>query len=667
MSIIDKLEYIKRDLESCKLEVIAKEIDSKLNDHIVSLVSTLTSLELNKNSVQNEGMSAKDMISSVQELVKELTTERKKWHEYVISPNELISSGSCSSSSQKLTDITQASDIVAPVMEFKPELFADVKELGGGCFGTVYRAKYLGHIDVVIKVLNRTLNNDRNEELQKMAFLNEVRTMMQISGHENTLQILGALPYSPNFPEEWTLDSNGEPCKPHAIVMPYMPNGTLEDLLDRVFAKKETLTLSRKFDISLQILEGMALMESRLVQHCDIKPENVFFDKNWTVKIGDVGLSKISGGSNMLISLDQLTNIQYWSPPEVMHAIETKESFVYQLGQISAGDIYSTAIVLWQLFAEKPTQEFSESVFRGYSRKKFYMEVREKKLRPPGYKSIPIPVTNLLHQMWRTLPEDRPTFQSVLSQIKDVMIDVFLPTSICSDAASFWRDYFDASIKVPFMNFFRVLWRFTKKRAKTEKYSDELLKTFVATKEGNSWFVTIESFSYLLRWFGPLKCESESKSIFDKLFDYASCPWFFGPIDRSTSVHLLTQHTKGEPFLIRLNLSPDTMEVEPFVLSKREGEKISHMRIRKRKGGFSLDFGPSSSSSSSSTGKKEKGSSIKCSGDLKSFVDTLKKDSNFASCVSCEGNTFSKILSDYSKVDSYYGTQFTYSYSGDQQ
>ena len=94
-----------------------------------------------------------------------------------------------------------------------------------------------------------------NTDAELKFFLNEVKNMMSIQGHDKILPILGALPYTDTFPDVWKVDQNGIPCEPHAIVMPFMPHGTLEDLLE----KPTKIPLQRKFDIALEVCEGTLL------------------------------------------------------------------------------------------------------------------------------------------------------------------------------------------------------------------------------------------------------------------------------------------------------------------------------------------------------------------------------------------------------------------------
>ncbi|KAG0467910.1 hypothetical protein HPP92_017238 [Vanilla planifolia] len=146
------------------------------------------------------------------------------------------------------------------------------EEVGKGACGTVYRG-YLcseqnGNLDVAVKKLR-----DFEPEMEK-EFTNEVKIIGQ-THHKNLVRLLGY-------------------CKQgveRLLVYEYMCNGSLASYL---FGSVRPPWKQR--GDSTRDCEG-ALLPTRGVQyaiiHCDIKPQNVLLDGNFTAKISDFGLSKL--------------------------------------------------------------------------------------------------------------------------------------------------------------------------------------------------------------------------------------------------------------------------------------------------------------------------------------------------------------------------------------
>lgn len=76
-----------------------------------------------------------------------------------------------------------------------------------------------------------------------------------------------------------------------------------------------------------------------------------------------------------------------------------------------SADVYSFAIVLWEMLALK-------TAFEKYSRERHYKEIIVEGRRPKLSRSWPFVIKNLLQRCWAPKPSDRPTFQSVCELIK---------------------------------------------------------------------------------------------------------------------------------------------------------------------------------------------------------------------------------------------------------
>ncbi len=108
------------------------------------------------------------------------------------------------------------------------------------------------------------------------------------------------------------------------VVSEYMGGGSLRNMLNRV----TSLTLAQVLVVGVGITEGLEHGHNRGLVHQGVKPENILFDAEGTIKIADFGLVK---------SISGLSDLEYASP-------ELKQS--KSVG--TASDIYSLALVLYE-------------------------------------------------------------------------------------------------------------------------------------------------------------------------------------------------------------------------------------------------------------------------------------------------------------------------------
>jgi serine/threonine protein kinase len=86
------------------------------------------------------------------------------------------------------------------------------------------------------------------------------------------------------------------------------------------------------------VARGLAYLHHECLEwiiHCDVKPENILFDKNLVPKIADFGISKLlnRGGSNLSISRIRGTR-GYLAPEWVSSLLITAKVDVYSFGVV---------------------------------------------------------------------------------------------------------------------------------------------------------------------------------------------------------------------------------------------------------------------------------------------------------------------------------------------
>ncbi|OJW71116.1 MAG: hypothetical protein BGO68_04700 [Candidatus Amoebophilus sp. 36-38] len=189
------------------------------------------------------------------------------------------------------------------------------RELGHGGFGAVYQASCQGDNVAIKKLLNTS--EKQVADFQKEAII------MANHRHNNIVAFLGYCP------EE------------NALIMEYMPGGSLASLLK---STKE-VSWQERYQIALDVAEGMSYLHDCGIVHCDLKSDNVLLDSNKRAKVTDFGISALkrevtSGKSSYG---EWLGGTYRWMAPEIFHTSKNSK----------AGDVYSYGMVLWELGARK--------------------------------------------------------------------------------------------------------------------------------------------------------------------------------------------------------------------------------------------------------------------------------------------------------------------------
>lgn len=73
------------------------------------------------------------------------------------------------------------------------------------------------------------------------------------------------------------------------LVMEFMPRGSLASVIHG----KEQVSLRQKLEMASQIASGMRKLHAHRMIHRDIRPDNILVTKNYTAKIGDMGLARV--------------------------------------------------------------------------------------------------------------------------------------------------------------------------------------------------------------------------------------------------------------------------------------------------------------------------------------------------------------------------------------
>ncbi|KAL8482269.1 hypothetical protein ACS0TY_028431 [Phlomoides rotata] len=211
--------------------------------------------------------------------------------------------------------------------------FSETNLLGRGGYGSVYKGTLSDGLDVAVKVFNLELEGAGQSFDTETEILSSIR-------HRNLIRIIGCCTNA-GF---------------RALVLPYMPHGSLEKwLYSNNYCQNLLELLQIAVDVALA-LEYLHHGHKFPIVHCDIKPSNVLLDADMTAYVADFGISKLFDEEETLVQTKNLATIGYTAPE---YGSEGKVS--------TKGDVYSYGIMLLEMFTrKKPT----DNMFDGETRLK---------------------------------------------------------------------------------------------------------------------------------------------------------------------------------------------------------------------------------------------------------------------------------------------------------
>jgi tRNA A-37 threonylcarbamoyl transferase component Bud32 len=158
--------------------------------------------------------------------------------------------------------------------------FTLLRVLGRGGAAVVYLARQEA-LDrmVAVKVLRRDVHDPKAWR----RFRREARTIARLSAHPNVVTV-----YTAGRSEA------GEPF----IVTEYLDRGSLAD----VIAAEGPLQPQLVARMGASIADALSAAHEIGILHRDVKPANVFLDRNGRVKLGDFGIARLLGGQPITIT-----------------------------------------------------------------------------------------------------------------------------------------------------------------------------------------------------------------------------------------------------------------------------------------------------------------------------------------------------------------------------
>ncbi|CAB4388341.1 unnamed protein product [Rhizophagus irregularis] len=266
--------------------------------------------------------------------------------------------------------------------------FQNIKRIGSGGFGNVYRANWESSNTVVAL---KTLINGNNDAKE---IVNEIKLMKKVDFHANIIQFFG-------------ITSNTSIVDPsYLFVLEYADSGTLKNYLKDNFNK---LDWNIKLKFAVQIADAVSCIHKKEIIHNDLHSDNILVHQN-VIKLADFGLSCRAGVSNSV--KDVFGKIPYIDPQRFRKCTSNYDK---------KSDVYSVGVLLWEISSgQKPFESFDNH--DNQLALMYYIL--------DGNREVPIVGTpddyiNIYTRCWQYNPDDRPDMHRVFSDLTKVNINEY--------------------------------------------------------------------------------------------------------------------------------------------------------------------------------------------------------------------------------------------------
>ena len=183
--------------------------------------------------------------------------------------------------------------------------------IGAGGMAVVYLGRDLRtRREVALKTLKPDWLDDATARAR---FRREARTMAFLS--------------HPNVARVYDLFEEDDEAQPWAV-LEYINGPSLRDVLDRL----GPIDIERACHFLNQIADALGHLHARGLVHLDVKPQNILFSDDYTVKLIDFGIAQQAGSAQEVLNGQAFGTVTYVSPEQASGGVVAVASDVYSLG-----------------------------------------------------------------------------------------------------------------------------------------------------------------------------------------------------------------------------------------------------------------------------------------------------------------------------------------------
>ena len=269
----------------------------------------------------------------------------------------------------------------------KEDIYEGGIELGKGSFGVAYKIqkKNNGRIFVLKQIVVK--NPNRVKIIQK-----EIQIMILLRNEKNIVKIFDVYRqdnFVGNFKKKIYSEKDNAVC--FYIIMEYCEKG---ELYKPIF--RPNFVIKEKDKLAYQLINAVRSCHKEKIAHRDLKPFNIFLDKDWNVKLGDFGLSDKFEYNEDSLRCGTLRYMCYEKTQRLEH-------------NPFKADLYSLGVILYELYTKLLYSEGEDENFIykngniiGY-KDNFYTNKNvedklNKNLADEKFKNLKILLTGLLQQ-----------------------------------------------------------------------------------------------------------------------------------------------------------------------------------------------------------------------------------------------------------------------------
>lgn len=217
----------------------------------------------------------------------------------------------------------------------------------------------------------------------------------------------------------------------YSTISPWMSGGTLFDL---IHTRSVSMSFPRLLSLATQLADAMSYMHTRNLVHRDLKTANILLDSLWEhLVVADLDLAIDVAKLRSAASTNSGRALHRGpSNGRLSHMVGT---LIYMAPEVLSGaphsfpaDVYAFAITINEMataavpFVDRkmPVPELHTVLETRFNEVRLRGAIVKDGLRPVLATGVPDEYRALIEQCWHPDPDARPTFQKILSVLRDI-------------------------------------------------------------------------------------------------------------------------------------------------------------------------------------------------------------------------------------------------------